>query len=87
MNASIFANSGTIGSDCATDGTSPLTDGGYNLADDGSCVEFTAPTSNFQEASPILDTSGLQDNAGPNGSPALTDTIALDSGATSPSTS
>ena len=44
-------------------------DGGYNISDDGTCG-FTALTST-NNTDPLLDTAGLQDNAGP------TETVAL----------
>jgi len=63
-----LANS-TSGSNCA--GT--VVDGGYNIADDGSCG-FAATNSEpiGDNVNPLLDPSGLQNNGGP------TETIALE---------
>jgi hypothetical protein len=63
--ATIVANSGS-GMDCV----GSVTDGGYNLDDDGSCG-FTS-TSDLSATPPDLDPNGLQDNGGP------TETIALE---------
>lgn len=49
----------------------PLTDGGYNVEDDGTCGFATATGSLPDTADPLLDPDGLQDNGGP------TQTIAL----------
>ena len=66
--ATIVANSGA-GLDCFGEGT--LTDGGYNLDDDGSCV-FSGTSLSDTPAG--LDPAGLQNNGGP------TQTIALEAG-------
>ena len=63
-----MANSG-VGLDCAGEGT--LTDGGYNLDDDGSC-KFSGTSLSGTAAG--LDPAGLQYNGGP------TKTILLESG-------
>ncbi len=63
--ATIVANNGS-GMDCESGG--PITDGGYNLDDDGSCG-FSGTSLSDTPAG--LDPSGLQDNGGP------TQTIAL----------
>ena len=69
--ATIMANSGS-GLDCAHPGTGGvLTDGGYNLDDDGSC-KFSGTS--FSDTGAGLDPAGLQYNGGP------TETIALKSG-------
>jgi CSLREA domain-containing protein len=64
LNNTIVANS-TSGGDCG--GT--ITDGGYNIDTDGTCVEETVSTSKTTDTK--LDPKGLQDNGGP------TQTIAL----------
>ena len=66
--ATIVANSGA-GLDCYREGT--LTDGGYNLADDGSCP---LGATSLPDTPAGLDPAGLQDNGGP------TLTIALEPG-------
>ena len=66
--ATIVANSGA-GLDCYGEGT--LADGGYNLADDGSCP---LGGSSLSDTPAGLDPAGLQDNGGP------TPTIALEPG-------
>ena len=48
----------------------PITDGGYNVDDDGTCA-FTRATGSLPNTDPLLDPDGLQDNGGP------TETIAL----------
>jgi len=70
MGASIVANS-TSGGDCYLE-LAPLTDLGYNLADDGSCG--LVGTGDLASTSAGLDPSGLQSNDG------STQTIALESG-------
>ena len=72
---SILADS--TGGNCVGD---TITDGGYNISDDGTCG-FTGTGANgdtigdgVTDAHLALDPSGLQDNGGP------TDTIALESG-------
>jgi hypothetical protein len=65
--ATIVANS-TSGGDCS----GSITDGGYDLDDDGSCG-FTANT-DYSDTPAGLDPAGLQNNGGP------TPTIALDLG-------
>jgi hypothetical protein len=47
-----------------------ITDGGYNIDDDGTCG-FTQATGSLPNTNPLLDPAGLQDNGGP------TQTIAL----------
>jgi hypothetical protein len=47
-----------------------ITDGGYNVDDDGTCG-FTQATGSLPNTNPLLDPAGLQDNGGP------TQTIAL----------
>jgi hypothetical protein len=66
--ATIVANSG-VGLDCAGEGT--LTDGGYNLDDDGSC-KFSGTS--LSDTAAGLDPAGLQYDGGP------TQTILLESG-------
>jgi hypothetical protein len=66
--ATIVANSGT-GLDC--DGEGALTDGGFNLDDDGSCKFSGTSLSDTRSG---LDPAGLQNNGGP------TLTIVLESG-------
>lgn len=56
------------GGDCSG---APINDGGYNISDDGSCVDPNVATSKTTD--PKLDPNGLQDNGGP------TQTIALQS--------
>jgi hypothetical protein len=69
VTASIIANSTLVGeTDCSGD----ITDGGYNLDDDGSCG-FDAST-DLSDTPSGLDPEGLIDNGGP------TETIALDPG-------
>jgi len=48
-------------------------DGGYNLADDGTCG-FSSANHSLSNTDPLLDPTGLQDNSGP------TQTIALEPG-------
>jgi len=60
-------NTIVVGSGFSTDCSEGITDGGYNLDDDGSCV--SAGTSST--ANPKLNPNGLRDNGGP------TQTIAL----------
>src|SRR5205823_6768387 len=61
--------SGTTGGDC----TGVIIDGGYNLADDGSCG-FTRANNSLSTTPAGLDPAGLRDNGGP------THTIALEPG-------
>jgi len=69
--ATIVANNGT-GKDCKTFSTD-LTDGGYNLDDDGSCG-FLSANHSMSNTSAGLNTAGLENNGGP------TQSIALESG-------
>jgi uncharacterized repeat protein (TIGR01451 family) len=59
------------GADCADFGS--LSDGGYNLDDDGTCGLSSANNS-LSNTDPLLDPAGLADNGGP------TQTIALEPG-------
>ena len=54
------------GSNCG----GPITDGGYNVDDDGTCG-LTLATGSLPNTDPLLDPDGLQDNGGP------TETVAL----------
>jgi predicted outer membrane repeat protein len=66
----IVANS-TSGDNCSLFETGiPITDGGYNIDDDGSCG-LTQATGSLPNTNPLLDPAGLSDNGGP------TQTIAL----------
>jgi hypothetical protein len=69
VTASIIANSTLVGEKDCTGG---ITDGGYNLDDDGSCG-FDAST-DLSDAPSGLDPEGLSDHGGP------TETIALEPG-------
>ncbi len=69
LTATILADS-SAGGDCGTNGT--ITDGGYNLDDDGTC-SFTGP-GDLSDTPSGLDPAGLENNGGP------TRTIALEPG-------
>jgi uncharacterized repeat protein (TIGR01451 family) len=59
------------GGDCFNDNL--LTDGGYNIDDDGTCG-LSSVNHSLSSTDPLLDPAGLQDNGGP------TQTIALEPG-------
>ncbi|HUC35605.1 MAG TPA: choice-of-anchor Q domain-containing protein [Acidimicrobiales bacterium] len=67
--ATILANSGT-GMDCAGTSTPLVTDGDFNLDDDGSCG-FSAGNHSISDMPSGLDPSGLQNHGGPTGTIAL----------------
>lgn len=48
----------------------PITDGGYNVEDDGTCA-FAPATGSLPATDPLLDPAGLQDNGGPTATIAL----------------
>jgi hypothetical protein len=59
----IVANS-TFGGNCSFEFGNPITDGGYNIDDDGTCG-FTQATGSLPDTNPLLDPAGLADNGGP----------------------
>ena len=59
----IVANS-TFGGNCSFEFGNPITDGGYNIDDDGTCG-FTQDTGSLPNTNPLLDPAGLADNGGP----------------------
>jgi hypothetical protein len=62
------------GDDCSSvNAYGSITDGGYNIDDDGTCG-FSAANNSFSNTDPLLDPAGLRDNGGP------TQTIALQPG-------
>ncbi len=67
LRSSIVANN-TSGDNCSL--VTTLTDGGYNVDDDGTCG-FTQATGSLPNTDPLLDPDGLRNNGGP------TKTIAL----------
>ena len=67
LRSSIVANN-TSGDNCSL--VTTLTDGGYNVDDDGTCG-FTQATGSLPNTDPLLDPEGLRNNGGP------TKTIAL----------
>src|SRR6202007_1317352 len=75
---SILANS-TSGGNCAGTGTPPVTNGGSNISDDGTCGFGNSMAANgdtigdnVNDTNLALDPNGLQNNGGP------THTIALE---------
>jgi hypothetical protein len=70
LRQTIVANT-PVGGDCA----GPVTDGGYNLADDASCA-FGATS--FNSTPSGLDSQGLKSNGGPTQTIALKSGVAID---------
>jgi hypothetical protein len=63
LKATILGNT-AVGGDCGGTGTPPVTDGGYNLADDGSCG-FTSAQHSYSNTPAGLEPEGPTANGGP----------------------